>query len=635
VSAGFRGLAALLGLLLLALCARQNPATLAGGQFFSDGATYYSMTWSLVGDRDLEYEARDLARIRREYPKGPSGIFLKRASGGISTDFTRVPETAPRLYFGKAMTYPVLAAPFVALFGSPGFLVFNAACLLVAWLCAWIALRGQTSEGRAALTSAVLIFGTIAPIYIGWIQPELLNLAMAAGALLAWRCDRPFLSAVLFGIATYTKPTHVLMAAPLGLAPLFDASLPFVRRGLEAVRRGVVMIGCAVLLFGLNTVVTGEWNYQGGERKTFGSTFPGDRAGERDITFGNSGEWMTTMKLGPLESGEKETLGAGIAQAPVEIEQMFRANVLDFWFGRYSGMLPYFAPAFVALIVFLLAGPRTKAGWLAVAGLFLFYFVSIRILPGPTNWYGGGGTVGNRYFMAALPLAMFLVPRGREVLTGLLGLALSVAFLLPAWARPMEHSLRPALLASRPGTPITWLRAERAMLNDLSLCTDAWRKKQAYDDVEGDPPIHRPGSHHGYWLYFPDDGTFGREAIPGMHLPDGEPMEGYRVRRGSRTEVLLRANEPVDWIDVTFFGTGSGDDVEIDAGGEAVRTRVPTVGSVDVRVYPGAPVMYYDSFVYSVHARSRASAGPADASTGRAPHTLVRLALHVSPRPKP
>lgn len=242
--------------------------------------------------------------------------------------------------------------------------------------------------------------------------------------------------------------------------------------------------------------------------------------------------------------------------------------------------------------------------------------------------------MGNRYFMAALPLAMMFVPRGREIATAVIGLALSATFLLPAWTRPMEHSLRPALLASRPGSPLTFLRAERAMLNDLSLCTDAWRKKQAYDDVEGDPPIHRPGSHHGYWLYFPDDGTFGREPIPGMHLPDGEPMEGYRVRRGHRTEVLLRANEPVDWIDVTFFGTRSGDDIEIDAGGGSVRAQVPAVGSVSVRVYPGAPIMYYDSFVYSVRARSRVAAGTEEASSGRAPHTLVRLALHVSPRPK-
>ena len=102
----------LVALVLLGLSFRSDPSKLSEGHFFSDGATYYAMTWSLVGDFDLEYTATDLARIRREYPEGPSGIFLKRASGGFRFNgsplpLTRVPQEEKRLYFGKAMTYPV------------------------------------------------------------------------------------------------------------------------------------------------------------------------------------------------------------------------------------------------------------------------------------------------------------------------------------------------------------------------------------------------------------------------------------------------------------------------------------------------------------------------------------------------
>lgn len=624
--------------LLLGLSLRSDPGRLFEGRFFSDGATYYSMAWSLVGDFDLEYTATDLARVKREFPDGPSGIFLKRASGGFELDgsapwIKRVPPEDKRLYFGKAMTYPVVAAPFVALFGTRGFFMVNALCLMAAWLCVFVELRRRAPDMVAMFASATLILATIVPIYMVWIQPELMNLALVAAALLAWRWNRPILSAVLFGIAGYTKPTHLLMAAPLGLAPLFEAGRPAARRGLETVRRGAVMVGCAVLLFGVNTLVTGEWNYQGGERKTFGSEFPFERAELKDVTFGNSGEWMTTMKLGPLQEGEAETRGAGIAQSPAELQEMFMANLVDFWVGRYGGMLPYYAPAFLALVFFLLLGPREKEGWFAIAGLLLFYLVSIRLIPGPSNWYGGGGTVGNRYFTAALPLAMFLVPKGREFLVTVLGVAVSALFLLPAWLQPVEHSLRPSLLASPPDGPLTYLRAERAMLNDLSFCTDAWRKKQPYDDVEGDPPIHRPGSRHGYWLYFPDDGTFGRETIPGMFLPDGEPMEGFRVKRGSSTEVLLRANEPVDYIDVTLIGMRTIDDIEIDAGGAPQRALVPGLGSVRFRVVPGPHVMYYDSFVYSVRARSRGVAITQSPASSQTEHALIRLALHVSPRP--
>lgn len=630
---------ALVALSLLGLCLASDPPRLANGSFFSDGATYYSMGWSLVSDFDFEYTAADLARVKREYPGGPSGIFLKRSSGGFKLDgsfpwIKRVGEDDKRIYFGKAMTYAVLTAPFVAAFGTRGFLVFNAVCLLIAWVCAFVELRARTTEGMAAAASGVLIFATIAPLYIFWIQPEVMNLAVISLALVAWRRDQPMLSALLFGIAGYTKPTHLLMAAPLGLAPFFAPGRGVVAKSVEVLRRGAVMVGCAVALFGVNALVTGEWNYQGGERKTFGSEFPFDRGESRDVTFGNAGEWMTTMKLGPLEEGEVEALGAGIAQSPVELNQMFVANLSDFWLGRYAGMLPYYAPAFIALLFFLLVGPREKEGWFAVVALLIFFYVSIRILPGPTNWYGGGGTVGNRYFMAALPLAMLFLPRGREFLSALLGLALGTLFLLPAWLSPVVHSLKPATLASPVGGPLTLLRAERAMLNDLSFCTDPWRKKQPYDDVEGDPALHRPGTRHGYWLYFPDDGTFGREVVPDMNHPNGDAMEGYRVRRGESTEVLLRANEPVDWIDVTLVGALATDDVEIEAGGEAQRALVPARGQVRLRVVPGPSVMYYDSFVYSVNARSRGVSLSAALSTRAGDHTLIRLALHVSPRPQ-
>jgi hypothetical protein len=629
-------MAAVGGLFLVGLCLASDPAKLSGGRFFSDGATYYSMGWSLVSDFDLEYTATDLLRVKREYPEGPSGIFLKRAAGGFVLDsnapfLKSVPADRKRLYFGKAMTYPVLAAPFVALLGTRGFLVLNAVGLLVAWFCAVVVVKTRSSEGTALLAATALIVASVAPVYVFWIQPELMNLAMVSLALLAWSRNRPILSAVLFGIAGYTKPTHLLMAAPLGLAPLFEPGVRVFGRLAETVRRGAVMVGCAAALFGANMLVTGEWNYQGGERKTFGHVYPFDRGETKDITFGNSGEWMTTMKLGPLEEGEKEALGTGIVQSAAELESMFRANLLDFWTGRYAGMLPYFATAFIGLLAFLLTGPRDKEGWFAVAGLLIFYFVSIRILPGPSNWYGGGGTLGNRYFMAALPLAVYFLPKRREVPVALLGSLFSAVFLLPAWLHPVQHSVKPSLLTSPATGPFTYLRAELAMLNDLSFCTDAWRKKQPYDDVEGDAPIHRSGSHHGYWLYFPDDGTFGREAIPGMTLPDGEPMEGYRVKRGLRTETLLRANEPVDWIDVTLFGGSLSDEIEIRAGGEMQRAIVPEKGSVTLRIHPGSPVMHYDSFVYSVRAHSLSTAAPSG-GTEKGDHSLIRLALHVSPR---
>ena len=87
----------------------------------------------------------------------------------------------------------------------------------------------------------------------------------------------------------------------------------------------------------------------------------------------------------------------------------FVRNLYYFWVGRFGGALAYFLPAVVALAVFLARGPRSVTGWLALAALVVSWLFYIRIIP--DNWYGGGGTVGNRYFEPA-PLFV-LMPRAK------------------------------------------------------------------------------------------------------------------------------------------------------------------------------------------------------------------------------
>ena len=135
------------------------PPSRACPQFWGDGATYHAMAWSLAEDGDLEYEARDVFRVRREFPSGPQGIFLKRASGGLHVrrrrPWRRVPADEPRIYFAKAFVYPLVAAPFVALLGTRGLLVTNALALGLALVLAYRELRRAASPGRALLAAAV------------------------------------------------------------------------------------------------------------------------------------------------------------------------------------------------------------------------------------------------------------------------------------------------------------------------------------------------------------------------------------------------------------------------------------------------------------------------------------------------
>jgi len=79
----------------------------------SDEATYYMMGLSLVHDGDLTYRKEDLARVWKEFPAGPAGVFLKKGrqiGGGPDPDETRY-------FWGKSFVYPLFAAPFILLFG--------------------------------------------------------------------------------------------------------------------------------------------------------------------------------------------------------------------------------------------------------------------------------------------------------------------------------------------------------------------------------------------------------------------------------------------------------------------------------------------------------------------------------------
>jgi hypothetical protein len=75
--------------------------------FKSDEATYYMMAYSLTEDGDLAYTKDDLVRVWREFPSGPSGVFLKKGKT-LGGDVDPNPN---RLYYAKSFIYPLFAAP--------------------------------------------------------------------------------------------------------------------------------------------------------------------------------------------------------------------------------------------------------------------------------------------------------------------------------------------------------------------------------------------------------------------------------------------------------------------------------------------------------------------------------------------
>ena len=528
-----------------------------------------------------------------------------------------------RLYYAKAFVHPLVAAPLVALLGTRGLTLANGVFLSVALWLGFVVLRRRGMGPWAALgTAAALFLLTVTAVYLVWPTPEILGLTLITAGLAAWATGRPLLAAFLFGVAGYVKPPNVLMAAPLGLEPLLPRDGgrllgPGLGRRLgETLRRGAVLVLTAASLYGLNAACTGELNYQGGERKTFYGRFPFDATG---ATFDDSGTWMTTNQLGPLVAGrdeEKVTAQTGPARNPAEVRESFAWNLGYYWIGRFGGALAYFFPAVLALALFLLGGPRDRAGGLALTAVTLSWLAYIWIIP--DNWYGGGGTVGNRYFLNLLPGFLFLVPvrRAGWVVAGSV-LAAGV-FLAPMLLSPVEHSLRPGDHAMRPAFKV--LPAELTMLNDLSLFTETWRKKRPFGFV-GNP--ERGADPDAYHLYFLDDGTFGKEEWAGR--------KGFWLRGGASAEVVLRAFDlaPVERVVLRVAGGPLGDTVSARLGWRSGRVTVGPGQLAEIDLPAGRGLGYYDTYLHVLRLSSRRGGRLAD---GREVGAFVDARLVMGPR---
>jgi hypothetical protein len=601
----------------------------SGGEFWGDSATYHAMALSLARDRDLRYDAGDLGRIRSEYPGGPQGLFLKRASGGLTFDrasgfpwLRRVRPEEARLYFAKPFAHPLFAAPFVLLLGTRGLTLANGLLLASALALSYLVLRRRGHMPGSALAGAVALgLLCVVPVYLLWPTPEIFGLALVTAALAAWATGRPLLSALLFGIAGYVKPPNVLMAAPLGLEPLLPASgerffgASIGRRLLESLRRGAVLVLAAGSFYALNAAFTGELNYQGGERKTFYGRFPFDAAG---TTFDDAGIWMTTNQVGPLVAGQDEervTAASGPARDASEIRESVLLNLGYFWFGRFGGVLAYFFPALVAIVLFLAVGPRDRAGWLCVLAIVLSWLAYIRWIP--DNWYGGGGTIGNRYFLGILPGFLYLVPPRRGPWLALAALVGIGVFLAPVLASPIQHSLAPGRHAL--AAPFRSLPAELTMLNDLSIFTETWRKKRPFG-FTGDATRHADAD--AYFLYFMDEGSWGKEQWGGR--------EGFWLRGGASAEIVVRAFDiaPLEKIVVRLRGGPRGDAVDARFDGRSARTSVGPGEEREVELQAGRGVRYYDTYLHVLRLESRRGAALPD---GRVVGAFADLRLVTRP----
>ncbi len=493
-----------------------------------DAATHPLIALSLLHDRDLAWDERDLARAYRLWSAGPDGLALTPSPDGT-------------LRYARPLAYPLAMLPFLLL-GPSGPAVLNTLLLLaMASTALWLhdrARPGLPWPLFVFVAGSFLLSQTL--VHTRRPDPTLLEAAGLffpfAFALALDRLPHPLpprretvlglAAGLLLGAAIVSSPP----LAAFALAPAAALTLGRRRRALAGLVLGAVV--AAGLLAAAEHRLAGRWSawQPGVEHLTFRGAFPGDRA-----------------------TGPDAAVPAPPRPSPVRSAGRLASEAWWLLAGRHGGALPYF-PFAVLAVVLALAAPIDLARGLLLAAALALAAWALLALPAPLA--GGDPFAGHRWLavlapaLALLPAPAAFGPREPGASGGRLAAWGAAAALLAAAAWTV-----PALAGSIvPAAPHLRLASFRALPVELSLL----------------PRLP------GYLLRSWGRGTW---AFPAgdVYAAEGHP-HGVWLRGGAEAELVLASPEPVESIAFTAFSPLPGNVLTVDAGGEAVIVRFDSPG---------------------------------------------------------
>lgn len=435
----------------------------------------------------------------------------------------------------------------------------------------YVFLAVQGSTVSAVIWTTAFAGASVVPAYAVFLMPEVLNAALVFVAYFLWLFKETgvarrlshrwtdLAAAILLGLATYSKP----LPTAIFVTPL--VALEFWRKRVAwGLTVGAAAVAAATVCFAANALVTGEVNYQGGDRKTFYNHFPFESA---DATFDRLGTAVQT------DGGEAQKVLSSSDTAT-----WFSHNLVYFVVGRHFGLVPYFFPAVAALVLWLLSPARTDA-WRAL--LFAAFLVSVVVLllVLPFTWSGGGGPPGNRYFFAVYPALLFLTPPMAGPLTGMLAWLGGSFFTAQILVTPFASAKSTWLLTER--GPSRWLPVELTMANDLPVMRAEQRRGRVH---------YGPYDENGFLLYFLDGSSWPPE-------PEGIWVSGY-----GRTEIIVRTVKPIRRLAVEMQSPIS-TTVTVAIGAPSTMVKL-TPNQVERMEIPAAGVRGLNSYAYLLTVKS-------------------------------
>lgn len=328
-------------------------------------------------------------------------------------------------------------------------MAFNIALtMLMVWL-GMLYLRRYNPDPVAALFSAGFFLLSVGFAYVFWIHPEVFNMAgvtvclylglvepgigaeARAGGRSQWRrlADRlntlaadPTARALVSGAALTLAVYHKPMLGILALPVLFAY---WQRRQLKSAVSWCAGFALAMaLIAGIAVALTGHPTaYLGMARGGYKVCSPNEMPIQPAVI--EEAPSAPEEPAGELTSAPPEASWYWIFRIPRLHPKELLERFGYFLWGRHTGLFLYFPFALLALILFLLHARRDalrRVVLASLAGVALTFLLWI-----PFNWHGGGGFVGNRYFVNAYPGFLFLVTRIAPSWLHLVGYALGGA----------------------------------------------------------------------------------------------------------------------------------------------------------------------------------------------------------------
>jgi hypothetical protein len=255
-------------------------------------------------------------------------------------------------------------------------------------------------------------------------------------------------------------------------------------------------------------------------------------------------------------TAERPTGGAWswIFHVPEVPWRSFTENLGYFLWGRHTGLLLYFPFAALAVLLFGLNGWRDPTRWLLLASLAIIAVFFLLFIP--ANWQGGGGFIGNRYYVNVVPAFLFLVTRLRPRATIAAGWALAGLFLGPLLFSPFGRSVpEPTLQSHVRGWPYRYFPLE------LSLREVPGYERRTVGDFN----------------------FLGRRDV---FLPQGE---AFWLRGAGRTEVYVTGAKPLGRAVFAVESAAPDNRVVLDLDGAHRKLDFRRPGVERVELTPGRP----------------------------------------------